>query len=104
VRWRETDLELAIVKDFHSLRFPNSEVAAWFRKAVEEAFTDLAAAKKRQITNLTKRRSELVAMQDRLLNAYLAGTLDQGTYTTKANELKSDIKGVEESLEKVNGQ
>jgi len=43
-------------------------------------------------------------MQDRLLNAYLAGTLDQGTYTTKANELKSDIKGVEESLEKVNSQ
>ncbi len=104
VRWRETDLELAIVKDLHSLRFPNSEVAVWFRKAVEEAFTDLAAAKKRQITNLTKRRSELVAMQDRLLNTYLAGTLDQGTYTSKANELKSDLKGVEESLEKVNNQ
>jgi hypothetical protein len=85
------------------MRAVNAEIAAWFRKSIEEAFSVLVVAKKRQITQLTKRRSELVAMQDRLLNAYLAGTLDQGTDTTKAMELKSDLKGVEESVEKVNG-
>jgi hypothetical protein len=104
VRWRETDLEMAIVKDLHSLRFRNQELAAWFRKAIQEAFTDLAGAKKRQITNLSKRRSELVAMQDRLLNAYLTGTVDQESYGNKANEIKSDLKGIEEAIEKANGQ
>lgn len=86
------------------MRAVNAEIAAWFLKSIEEAFSDLAVAKKRQITRLTKRRSKLVAMQDRLPNAYLAGALDKGTYTTKANDLKSDLTGVEESLEKVNGQ
>jgi hypothetical protein len=95
---------MAIVKDLHSLRFRNQELAAWFRKAIQEAFTDLAGAKKRQITNLTKRRSELVAMQDRLLNAYLTGTVDQESYGNKANEIKSDLKGIEEAIEKANGQ
>ena len=104
VRWRERDLEIAIAKDLLSLRFPNLEIANWFRKAIEEAFTDLASAKKRQSTNLTKRRSELESMKDRLLNAYLAGTLDQETYTSKANEIKSDLKGLEESLERINRQ
>lgn len=40
-------------------------------------------------------------MQQRLLDAYLAGTLDQDTYSAKSNQLKSDLKGVEESYEKV---
>jgi hypothetical protein len=45
-----------------------------------------------------------VAMQDRLLNAYLTGTVDQESYGNKANEIKSDLKGIEEAIEKANGQ
>lgn len=104
VRWRESQPEIAIAKDLCSLRCRNPEVAKWFRKAIEEAFTDLSGAKKRQISNLTKRPTELVAMQDRLLNAYLTGTVDQDSYASKANEIKRELKGVEESMEKTNGQ
>lgn len=37
-------------------------------------------------------------MQDRLLNAYLAGTVDEATYQTKSNELKGEAARVEEAM------
>ena len=102
LRWRECDLEIAIIKDLQSIRFPNQEIAAWFRQSLTEAFADVATAKQRQLTNLTKRRSELTTMQDRLLNAYLGRTVDETTYAAKAAEIKSDLLTVEESIEKIN--
>ncbi len=102
LRWRECDLEIAIIKDLQSIRFPNQEIAAWFRQTLTEAFADVATAKQRQLTNLTKRRSELTSMQDRLLNAYLGRTVDETTYAAKAAEIKSDLLTVEESIEKIN--
>jgi site-specific DNA recombinase len=101
IRWRECDLEMAIIKDLHALRFPTPEIAGWFRQSIHEAFADIAESKKRQLTQLNKRKTELANMQQRLLDAYLAGTLDQDTYSAKSNQLKSDLKGVEESYEKV---
>jgi len=37
-------------------------------------------------------------MQDRLLNAYLTGTVDEGVYQTKSNELKGEAARVEEAI------
>ena len=37
-------------------------------------------------------------MQDRLLNAYLAGTVDEIVYKAKSNELKSDAAQADEAL------
>ncbi len=42
-------------------------------------------------------------MQDRLLNAYLSGTIDEPTYTAKTQELKSETKSLEERSEKLSG-
>jgi hypothetical protein len=39
---------------------------------------------------LAKRKSELVAIQNRLLNAYLAGTVDDDAFKAKSAELKAD--------------
>ena len=41
-------------------------------------------------------------MQDRLLNAYLANTIDEATYNAKSAELKSDALKAEEEIEKLN--
>ncbi len=40
-------------------------------------------------------------MQDRLLNAYLAGTVDEVVYKAKSSELKIETSGAEESQAKV---
>jgi len=49
---------------------------------------------------LTKRKSELVGMQDRLLNGYLAGAMDQAVFQSKAADLKREIAQAEEALER----
>jgi len=37
-------------------------------------------------------------MQDRLLNAYLAGTVDEATFKAKSNELKAETAKTDEAL------
>jgi site-specific DNA recombinase len=98
VRWKSDDLEQAIVDDLAKLRMPTEELAAWFRTELSSAVTDLTAHRRRQSTALAKRKAELATMQDRLLNAYLAGTVDDAIYKAKSNDLKAQAAGVDESL------
>ena len=97
VRWKSEDLEQAIIDDLAKMRF-EPELAAWFRSSLGDAITDFTVHRRRQATALTKRKSELVTMQDRLLNAYLAGTVEEIVYKAKSNELKSEAKKTEEAL------
>ncbi len=101
VRWRAADLEQAIVEDLASLRMPTPDIASWFRTALEAALTDVTSHQRRQQSSLTKRRGELAGMQDRLLNAYLAGSIDEATFKAKGDDLKTQIATVDESLASV---
>ncbi len=98
VRWTAEELEQAIVADLATMRLPTPEVAAWFRTTLQDALVDLTDYRRRQATMLQKRRSELATMQDRLLNAYLAGTVDEAVYKAKTSELKSEDATTGESL------
>ena len=98
VRWKAEDLERAVVDDLASLRLPTPEIATWFRTALQAAVLDVTANQRRQTASLTKRKAELAAMQDRLLNAYLAGTVEEVIYKAKSNELKSEAAKIEEAL------
>jgi len=55
-----------------------------------------------RVTALFMRKSELATMLDRLLNAYLANTVDEATYNAKSTELKSETLKAEEEIEKLN--
>lgn len=98
VRWREDKLEEAIIADLASLRITD-ERAEWFRKALRAAFADVAAIHGRRMASLNKRKSEIATMQDRLLNAYLVGTVEEEVYQTKLTELKREIADIDEALE-----
>ena len=101
VRWRAADLEQAIVEDLGRLRVPSDEVAEWFREALQAAFADLDEHQRRQRAALKKRRAELANMQDRLLNAYLAGTVDEEAFKTKIEQLRAETRSTEEALERI---
>jgi site-specific DNA recombinase len=101
VRWKSDDLEQAIVADLATMRMATPEVASWFRTELRAAATDLTAYRRRQATSLAKRKSELATMRDRLLNAYLAGTVDEVVYTAKAAELKAEAARADEALAQV---
>ena len=98
VRWRSADLEDAIIEDLSQMRMPTREIADWFRTAVDAALTDITGQQRRQQAALTKRRGELASMQDRLLNAYLAGSINEATFNAKGAEFKSQQALVDESL------
>lgn len=99
VRWKESDVEAAIIREFESIRLPTPRIAAWFRDALSASFDDVTVAQARQRKSLAKRRSELANMQDRLLNGYLAGTIDEAIYNAKSADLKRQAEEVERSLD-----
>ena len=98
VRWKVHDLEQAIVDDLAKMRMATPEIAEWFRTELCAAVSDLTAYRRRQATSLAKRETELANMQDRLLNAYLTGTIEELVYKAKSNELKSEAAKTDESL------
>ena len=101
VRWKADDLEQAVVDDLAKMRLATPDVTAWFRTELRAAVTDLTAYRRRQSKSLAKRKTELASMRDRLLNAYLAGTVEEVVYKAKSNELKSENARNEEALAKL---
>ena len=100
VRWRAADLEQAIVDDLASLRLPSREIADWFRMTLRAAFADIATTQHRQRQALTKRQTELAHMKDRLLTAYLSGSIGEGTFQSKSTDLGGQLREVEMSLQR----
>lgn len=89
------------MNDLDSLRLPNPEMALWFRETLQTQLGDMFAHHQRHLATLKKRPSEVAAMSDRLLNTYLAGTIDEPTINAKSAELKGETLRIEESLQKV---
>ena len=79
------------------LRLPPDH-SQWFRNALTSAMGDRAERQRRQQASLTKRKNEIQSMQDRLLNAYLGGSIDEGTYQAKAGLLKTQSADVAEAM------
>jgi site-specific DNA recombinase len=100
VRWKAADLERAIANDLAALRMPSPEIATWFRKELHAAVSDLTVHRRRQEQLLAKRRSEIATMQDRLLNAYLTGNVEESVFKSKSVELRAESAGVDELLAK----
>jgi DNA invertase Pin-like site-specific DNA recombinase len=100
VRWKAAKLEQAIIDDLRTLRMPTSE-ADWLRTALAKSVDNLTSYQRKQSSALKKRQSELAVMQDRLLNAYLAGTVEDVIYKAKSCELKRDATRTEEALAKL---
>ncbi len=98
VRWKSDDLEQAIADDLAKMRMASPGVASWFRTELCAAVNDLTAYRRRQAGSLAKRKTELSNMQDRLLNAYLVGTVEEVVFKAKSNELKAELAKTDEAL------
>ena len=98
-RWRETDVEQMIVAELDSIRIPETGVQTWLRNAIEAKFADLTTAEAERCTRLRKRRTELAAMKDRLLDAFLRGAVDETAFGAKTADIKTQIEEVERQLD-----
>ncbi len=101
VRWREADVEKMIVAELDSIRIPETGVQTWLRNAIEAKFVNLTAAEAERCARLGKRRTELAAMKDRLLDAFLRGSVDEAAFGSKTSDLKTQIEEVERQLDGV---
>ena len=99
VRWREPDVESAIVRELEAFRMPDREIADWFREALQCAFADVADVRIQKRKMLAKRKTELANMIERLLNAYLAGVIDEPTFNAKSVDLKGQAADVDHELD-----
>jgi len=99
VRWRQDDLEQAVVEELEGLVLP-ADAAKWFRKALVAAFGDVKEQQRQAKQTHGKRLTELKAMHDRLVTAHLQGTLDEAVFAEKAKELKSEMALAEESRQR----
>ncbi len=91
VRWRENDLEEAVVRALDSMQIPNPEVARWLRDTLTAAFADATQAEAMRLKLVTKRQTELQGKMDRLLNVYLEGMVEEPVYCAKLGELKGEL-------------
>ena len=90
VRWRADDLEDAIHADLETIRIPDDALADWFRTALQAAFKDIGDVQRQQRIVQKKRLAEIETMQERLLNAYLAGTIDEQVLAAKQTQLRDE--------------
>ncbi len=98
LRWRETDLESAIIEHLEAFKFPSEDTATWFRESMEALFADREQLERHRRRALKKRHTELVNMQERLLNTFLAGTIDESTFSAKSVDFKAQQAEAEQQL------
>lgn len=98
VRWRETDLENAVIAELEALRMPTPETGQWFRDTLDQAFGRLRGDHGQQKRILGRKKVELEKQSERLLSLYLDGHLDAGTYQDRSASLQGQIREVENSL------
>lgn len=101
LRWCDGDLERAILDDFGTLRMQEDD-AKWVRTGIRAAFADVDAIYEQKKQTFAKRRTELAHMRDRLLNGYLAGSIEEAVFQAKGAEFKRQVAEVEESLDQAN--
>jgi len=96
---REEDLLDMFMEEFAAFKMP-PDIAEWFCMTIQTAFADVGELQRQRKQSMAKRKTELAGMQDRLLNGYLSGAIDQAVFQTKTADLKREIAQVEESLER----
>jgi hypothetical protein len=92
VRWREEQLEEAILTDLRSLRIEDEEDRKWCRDKLVASMGDGVRLREERLKALRRRLVDLEAMQQRLLDAYLAGGVDKNTFTAKSTQFKDEIE------------
>ena len=95
-RWKGEDLDAAIVAELNTLKLPSPEITEWFRTALKASLADEAELHRNMQAQLKKRRSELETRLERLLDAFLSGTVEKAAYDKKALEIRDEVERIKQ--------
>lgn len=98
VRWKQADLEAAYHKELMAMKL-DEETAAWLREALVAAFAGGIDVQRRKRRELLGRQEALAQMEDRLLTAFLAGSIDETMFQNKSTDIKTQLREVARGLE-----
>ncbi len=99
IRWKEEDLEKAIVNDLKQMVIPNRDFRDAFQRTLELSLSDSSEYQRQQHRQMKKRLSEIQTMKDRLLTAFLGNYIDEMTLQNKTTELMSEERALKMTLE-----
>ena len=98
VRWREADVEAAIVGELEKLRMPNEKTSQWFRDTLQKAFSDMRTEHANRKRLVARRKVDLERQHERLLTLYLEGHLDAGTFQDRSASLQGQISEADKAM------
>lgn len=98
IRWREPDLDQAIIAELDAMRMPTPETSGWFRDTLHRSFGQLHGDHSQQRRILGRKKVDLEKRKERLLTLYLDGHLDAGTYQDRAAALQGQTQELEDGL------
>ena len=98
VRWRADNLENAVLGELDKLKLPSDEVTDWFRKGLRKALSDEVEFNKQRKAQLHKREAELQGRQARLLDTFLAGSVEKTLYEKMASEVRLNLDRIRGDL------
>lgn len=95
-RWKGEALEMAIVQQLRTLKLPSPEITEWFRRVLKKSLADEATFHREKQTRLKKRRSELETKLERLLDAFISGTVEKAIYDKKALDIRDEVERIKQ--------
>ncbi len=98
VRWREADLEDAVLAELDALKMPTPELSEWFGVALDEGFKHLRRDDQQQRRILARKKAEHEKQNERLLSLYLQGHVDAVTFQDRSTMLQGQIQEVDRAL------
>lgn len=101
VRWKEADIESAIMNELDGMKLPSDEAKRWFLDAIEAFTADVKGYNDNHCKTLRKRKAELENMQDKLLNIFLTELVNEDIFNTKTEELKAEAKSIGKRLDDI---
>jgi len=93
------DLDRQLLADFERIRIADQDVLDWFRAVLAAQNKDAQADDRARREELQRQTALLVAQQDRLLNLFLAGGIDEDAHAAKATQLRDRLAAVKLQLD-----
>jgi site-specific DNA recombinase len=93
IRWRAADLEEAVARELDKLTLPE-DIRNLFREKLKMELAAEGQYRKAAANLLQKRIGELRSRMDKLMNAFLDGTVDKDAYSAKRSELQAELDAV----------
>ncbi|MBI1369932.1 MAG: hypothetical protein GC162_14920 [Planctomycetes bacterium] len=104
VRWREADIEQAVLDQLNYLRMPTPELRDWLLDVLKQATGQLHDEQVKQIRMLKRRATELSKQRDRLMTLYLQDEVNTARFREMRDNLQQQVNQIEAAISRLGSE